>query len=424
MKNLNNFWVVLSHTYISKVKRKQFITSTVGTLIFILLMANIVPIIEFFVSLGDDDTKTVVVVDETNQLGELFVDTFQTMHEDTPIKLGEHDEKGLKEQVLNDEIKGYVLLQLDERGIPQATYKAKNLSEFGTQEELNSTLQQVKMVYVAQQMNLSGEQLLLLNEPASFDQEALEEGSKTQEELSQARGLVYILLFVIYFAVILYANMIATEVATEKASRVMEILISSVSPVTQMFAKIIGVGLVGLTQMIIWLGIGYFALQKNVEKMTGGFFSVFGFENASISTIIYAIVFFLLGFFLYATLAALLGSLVSRIEDVAQIISPMTWLIIIGFLLAMFGLYTPEATFITVTSYIPFFTPMIMFMRVGVLNLPVWEPLLGIAVLIVSIILLGNFAAKVYKGGVLMYGASSSLKDIKTALQLGKRNNS
>jgi len=251
----------------------------------------------------------------------------------------------------------------------------------------------------------------------------LGENVKSEEELSQARGLVYILLFFIYFSVIMYATMIATEVATEKSSRVMEILISSVSPVAQMFAKILGVGLVGLTQMVIWLGVGYFALQQNIDEMSGGFFSVFGFENTSPATIIYAIVFFLLGFFLYATIAALLGSLVSRIEDVNQSIMPMTWLIVIGFMIAMFGIYEPDATFVTVTSYIPFFTPMIMFMRVGLLDLPIWEPVLGILILLVSIAILGYFGGKVYRGGVLMYGNSNAFKAIKRAVQLGKREN-
>ena len=423
VKNLNNFWVVLSHTYFSKVKRKQFIMTTIVTLLFILLMANIVPIINFFKSFGDDRTETIMVLDETGGLGSLFVETFSHLSENIDVKLAEPDEAALTDQVIKGEIKGYIVLEVDEKGLLKGIYKAKILSDLFLQEQLNAALQQVKMVYMAQQMNLSSEQLGLLNEPAPFEQEALGEGSKTAEELSEARGLVYVLLFIIYFAVMLYANMIATEVATEKSSRVMEILISSVSPVTQMFAKIIGVGLVGLTQMVIWLGVGYLALKRNLEEMTGGFFHVFGFEKTSFTTIVYAIIFFILGFFLYATLAALLGSLTSRTEDVPQIIAPMTWLIVIGFLIATFGsIFSPDATLVTITSYIPFFTPMIMFMRVGILNLPLWEPLIGIILLIISIIVLGKFAAKVYKGGVLMYSSSTSLKDIKTAIQLGKNN--
>lgn len=137
---------------------------------------------------------------------------------------------------------------------------------------------------------------------------------------------------------------------------------------------------------------------------------------------IYAIVFFLLGYFLYATLAAMLGSLVSRIEDVNQLIMPMTMLIVIAFVIAMTGLGMPESTLITVTSYIPFFTPMIMFLRIGMLNIPFWEIGLSIGIMIVTIALFAALAARVYKGGVLMYGKSGSLKDFKRAINLSKKN--
>jgi ABC-2 type transport system permease protein len=90
-------------------------------------------------------------------------------------------------------------------------------------------------------------------------------------------------------------------------------------------------------------------------------------------------------------------------------------------MIAMFGLGNPDTTFITITSYIPFFTPMLMFMRAGMLSLPVWEPVLGMVILAVSIILLAVFGGRVYKGGVLMYGKSNSFKDIKKALQLTKK---
>jgi ABC-2 type transport system permease protein len=218
----------------------------------------------------------------------------------------------------------------------------------------------------------------------------------------------------------MYANMIAMEVATEKSSRVMEILISSVSPIKQMFAKILGIGLLSLTQLAVFLLVGYYSFTRNLESLKGGFFGVYGFSNIPVETIVYAVIFFILGYFLYATLAAFLGSLVSRIEDVQQMITPMTLLVVAGFMIAMFGLGKPDAPFITVTSYIPFFTPMIMFLRVGMLTIPAWEAIIGILILMVTISILAIFGARVYRGGVLMYGKSNSYKDIKKALQLTK----
>jgi ABC-2 type transport system permease protein len=188
-----------------------------------------------------------------------------------------------------------------------------------------------------------------------------------------------------------------------------------------MFGKILGIGLLSLTQLAVLLSIGYFSIKRNMSSLEGGFFDAFGFGNISLSTIAYAVIFFILGYFLYATLAAFLGSLVSRIEDVQQMITPMTLLVVAGFMIAMFGLGKPDSPFIVITSYIPFFTPMIMFLRVGMLNIPVWESVLGISILMATIIFLAVFGARVYRGGVLMYGKSNSFKDIKKALQLTKK---
>src|SRR5699024_12293086 len=92
------------------------------------------------------------------------------------------------------------------------------------------------------------------------------------------------------------------------------------------------------------------------------------FSSVSCSIYIYAFVFFLLWYFLYATISAMLGSLVSRVEDVQQLVLPIVFLVMIAFFIAMFGLGMPEAKFITITSFIPFFAPMIMFLRVGMLE--------------------------------------------------------
>lgn len=228
------------------------------------------------------------------------------------------------------------------------------------------------------------------------------------------------MLFVIYFSVIMYASMIAMEVATEKSSRVMEILISSMPPIQQMFAKLLGIGLVGITQLAIIIGAGSLSLKLNQKSETAS--SVGGFLNltdVSATTVIYAVIFFA-RILLYATLAAFLGSVVSRIEDVQQTITPMTLLVVAGFMIAMFGLNAPDAGFITVTSFIPFFTPMIMFLRVGMLDIPFWQAAVGIGITLLTIVILAVIGARIYKGGVLIYGNSSAFKAIKQALRLAK----
>lgn len=415
---MNNFWIILWHTYFSKIKTKSFIVTTLITLVLIIGLTNMSKIIDVFSD--DEQGEKVAVIDQSGELFAPFKEQMKTIDKDVQLQLFEGSEEEGEKAVKNDEYKGLLILSQDNEKLPEASYKARSIADSTLPGTLQQGLQQIKTQAAATQINLTQEQLGKLYEPVAFSKTALEENAKTEEELNQARGLVYVLLFVIYFAVIMYANMIAMEVATEKSSRVMEILISSVSPIKQMFAKILGIALLSLTQMAAFLLIGYFFVKQNLETMEGGFFEFFGFGDIPVQTIIYAVVFFILGYFLYATLAAFLGSLVSRIEDVQQMITPMTIMIIAGFMIAMVGLGQPETTFITITSYIPFFTPMLMFMRVGMLTLPAWEPLLGIVILLITIVVLAIFGARVYKGGVLMYGKTNSFKDIKKALQLTK----
>ena len=416
---MNKFWIILFHTYLNKLKTKSFLVTTLLTVVITLGLTNMSSIIEVFDKGGDKEK--VAVLDETGQLYEPLKEQISSLNKNLQLKEFDGTEKEAEKAVEEGEYVGIVELRYDAEQLPEATYKAMSVADSAIFTDLQSGLQQMKTMLAASKIKLTPEQLQQLYEPVSFEKIALEENAKTEEELNQARGLVYVLLFVIYFAVIMYASMIAMEVATEKSSRVMEILISSVSPIKQMFAKILGIGLLSLTQLTVLLSVGYFSIKRNLSSLEGGFFDSFGFGNISLSTISYAVIFFILGYFLYATLAAFLGSLVSRIEDVQQMITPMTLLVVAGFMIAMFGLGKPDSPFIVITSYIPFFTPMIMFLRVGMLNIPVWEAALAIAILVGTIIFLAVFGARVYRGGVLMYGKSNSFKDIKKALQLTKK---
>lgn len=415
---MSKFWIILFHTYLSKIKTKSFIVTTIITVAILLALTNMNRIIDAF---NKDDVNNIIVIDETGQLLPPLKEQMKVIDKELQIEAFDGTVSEGEQSVEEGKYEGLLILSFSKENLPEATYKANSVADTEISSGLESALQQTKTMLTAAQINLTMEQLAKLNEPVLFEKIALEKDAKTEEELNQARGLVYVLLFIIYFSVIMYANMIAMEVATEKSSRVMEILISSVSPVKQMFAKIIGIGLLSLTQLAIQIGVGYYSVKQNSSTMKGGFFDSFGFDNLPIMTIVYGVIFFLLGYFLYATLAAFLGSLVSRIEDVQQMITPMTMLVVAGFMLAMFGLGNPEASFIRITSFIPFFTPMIMFLRVGMLSIPVWEVALGILILVGTIVLLGIFGARVYRGGVLMYGKSNSFKDVKKAIQLGKK---
>ncbi|WP_100403368.1 ABC transporter permease [Bacillus sp. FJAT-42315] len=413
---MNSFWLMLSQSYINKFKTKAFLLTTIIVAIVIMAGANFEKIVGVF---DEEDEKTkLAAVDESGTLLQPLKQQLSAQNSDIQlIEATKQTEAQLTKSVENEKYEGYILLKRNEQGLPTATYKALSVANSTLVNEISQALQMIKGQEMASQLKLSPEEMALWNAPVDVEKVALAKEAKSEEEMMQAQALVYILLFFIYLSVIIYANMIASEVAIEKSSRVMEILISSVSPVKQMFAKIIGIGLLGITQMAVWFGVAYYAFSSQSDDSV---VSLLGLTTVSAPLLIYAIVFFILGYFLYATIAALLGSLVSRLEDVQQMMMPLTFSVMIGFFLSMYGLGNPESSFITITSYIPFFTPMIMFVRVGMLNIPMWEVATGIGILLVSIILLAVIGARIYRGGVLIYGKSSSLKDIKKAIQLSK----
>ncbi|HLR59178.1 MAG TPA: ABC transporter permease [Pseudogracilibacillus sp.] len=415
---MNKFFLVLGHTYWSRLKSKAFIITTAILLLLVLAVANIDSIIKLFES--DTDTSEVIVVNDSTLIYSGLVDSLK---DNDAINLTEYKE-GLEEgkkAVKNEDYDALLVIDEDAKSLPEITYYAKSIAGDEVQSILESNLQVIKDSILIEQAGIDEDTLLEMNQPVNIEKLALDESAKTDEELDIARGIVYAMIFILYMAVLIYGQMIATDVATEKSSRVMEILISSASPVTHMFAKIIGIALLGITQAVI-VGVGSFlAILPKLEDIKSGLFEELGLESISPTLFLYAILFFLLGYLLYATIAAMFGSLVSRVEDLQQLLMPMIILILIAFFIAMFGLNVPEAKFITVSSFIPFFSPMIMFLRIGMLEVPSWEIALSIGILVGTIIILGLIGARIYRGGVLMYGPSRSLKDIKNAFNLSKK---
>ncbi|WP_082234724.1 ABC transporter permease [Halobacillus massiliensis] len=414
---MNKFLIMVGHTFASRVKSKSFIITTIVTLSLIFLITNIQSIIEVFDNGEDEADQTkVMVVSENEEWAGAMAEVLDTSESFSAEVTGLPVEE-LKKAAEDSEGKEAALeITESDSGLPAAYYYSAESLSPGDSEIVEQSLQQLKMQAISNQTSVDPGVLAAIQMPPELNEVYLGDEESTAENIAQTQGLVYIMLFLLYLSVLLYGNMIVTEVATEKSSRVMEILISSVSPISQMFAKITGIALVGLLQFSLIIGIGYLGIKQNSGE--GSFLEIVGLGTIQWDIIAYAVLFFILGYFLYATLAATLGSLVSRLEDAQQMVAPMTYMIIIAFFIAIFGLNDPDAAFITVTSYIPFFSPLLMFLRIGMLDIPVWEVVLSVGVLVISIVLLAIIGAKIYKGGVLMYGKTSSLKDVKKAIQL------
>lgn len=417
---ISKFWIILTHTYLTKFKSKPFIITTILSLIILIGTTNIDRIIGIF----DHHKETKIAV--IDQSGHLF-NPLKTMTEkkDKSLHLIAYhkSEKQAKQAVQKEKYQALVMLKETKSHLPSAQYYAMKITDETTSAKLQQSLQELKIMMATQNLGLNPEKVAKVSSPVQFNKYALDKTAKNEQELNQARVIVYVLVLLIYMTVLLYGSMIAMEIATEKSSRVMELIISSVSPVKHMLGKILAIGLLGLTQYAIFILVGYLSITlggRNGHSGVGQVAQFLDFKHLPVGTIVYAVIFFLLGYFFYATMLAMIGSLVSRVEDVNQAMAPITMLVMVAFFIAIYGLSNPDGTFITVTSFIPFFTPMIMFLRVGMLTLPFWEIAIGIALMIVSTIILLFFGTRVYKGGVLSYQSGSVIKLLKSALNMSK----
>ncbi len=225
----------------------------------------------------------------------------------------------------------------------------------------------------------------------------------------------YVTVIVMFFIIINYASQIGTEVAMEKTSRVIEMIVSSVAPVTHLLAKISAMISVSLTQLAIFIVAILIAIQLfDFSEII----SDFGLEanNQTVTMITYSVIFLILGLILYLSIAAMLGSFISRMEDLQQALLPVTMFSLIGFYIAIFNIWgSADSLLVRISSYFPLFTPFVMPLRAMHEETGQAPLLIGVAILLVSIILAILLAASIYRNSVLSTsnGIFKNLKRIR-----------
>jgi ABC-2 type transport system permease protein len=249
-------------------------------------------------------------------------------------------------------------------------------------------------------------------------------------EVGFAQGLVYFLLILLYISVIMYGVYVSQGVIEEKSNRVMEVMIAAVRPDQLLAGKIIGIGALAFTQMLIFAAVAGAMLVvagrhvaspmplpagSPAQAPAGNVLSMLA--TVPISTIVYLVIFFVLGFFSYSTMFAGVGALASKAEDVQQANGLLIWPLIIAYIVALFAIQAPDKPLMVVFSLVPLFSPMVMFTRVAISVVPVWQVALSIALSLAAIWLFTLLAAKLYRVGVLMYGKPLSPKEVLRALR-------
>ncbi|MFB9277471.1 ABC transporter permease [Cohnella cellulosilytica] len=418
----NSLWTVMAFTMRNKLRSKGFIIMTVVLAVLFVVAGNLPYLIDKL-SGGGGVTKVGYAEGQQAQVVEGLQNYYAKLPEPGVELVGIASEEQLKTALENGDVKGYLTFEEDAAaGFPKVTYNSKSAFEGGTSSSLTAALQQVKYDTLLGGAGLTDEQKAQLYAPVMFHTQKVsftDEKGKTEEEQGIAIVLTYVMIILLFMAVMITGQLIATEITAEKSSRVMEIIVTSVSPLKQMWGKILGTFIVAMLQIVVLVGAlaANLTLPHNADTLKS-----FGFDLGTIDPLllVYAVFFYLAGFFLYATLFAAVGSIVSRTEDLGQAVMPITLLTLAGFYIAMFGLNQPDSTLMVVCQYIPFFSPFLMFLRIGLTEPAWWEIALSIGILLASILVIGWLSAKIYRVGVLMYGKRPSMKEIVKAMKAYK----
>ena len=413
---MNSFWTIFLQNYKSKVKAKSYIAITIIISMLIIGLMNFDKIYNYFVG---NEEEQVVIVTEKEELYTTIHQVFKNVDSKMHVKHSTDKQKAESGVKNGDYSYAIVVEELENKQL-KATYITETDVNQQDVSKVQTILSQIQSSNFAQQLNLSQDELKVLTTPVEIHTKTVSDKVKDGEHTEGVGILINTFIMLNYFMILLYAAQLATDVATEKSSRVMELVVSSISPTKHLYAKLFSTLLAGITQMIIWGLVATVGYKIAINESKNDILNSIDLNSVAPTLVAYGILFFTLGFLLYGSLSCLLGSIISRIEESSQAVMPLMFMLIAALYIALYGMSNPSSTVVTVTSYIPFFTPIVMLVRIGFLNIPVWEIALTLAILLATICMMIGLTSRVYRGGVLIYG-KGAFSNIKKAIKLGQK---
>lgn len=411
---MKQFGKILNFELKYYLKNKVFVGVTV---LLVLLIAGVMFFPRVSEMLKGSDTVTdaptdlevmLVKADDFSQ-ADMVQQTFAAAFTGYDVQITDDDIEAIKEKITSGDVECAFVMT----GSAAYTYYVNNLSMYDTNTAIaNEVLQKIYQMNamigsgmtVEQAGEIMGIQITGVVENLGKDQ-------------MQNFFYTYIMIFALYMVILLYGQMVATNVATEKSSRAMEVLITSAKPTSMMFGKVLASCLAGLIQLIAVFGSALVFYNMN-ESYWGENAIVDSIFNIPTELFVYMIVFFILGFLIYAFMYGAVGSTASKLEDINTSVMPITLLFVIAFLVVMMSMTSGDVdtTLMTVCSYIPFTSPMAMFTRICMSIVPLYEIMISIAILVGSTVGVGFIAAKIYRVGVLLYGTTPKIGAIIKAV--------
>ena len=420
---MHNILMIIRREYRERVTKKSF---WIGTLVFPVLMLALVGGSIFFMSMSMAKQRHLAFVDATGGVapaaaaklseGKLKDGSPMWIVEVVPVQGSvEETRKSLTPRVLSKELYGVVTIGPDVDADDNFRFYGLNVSDIGATMEIRGALTDAVVAMRLQKSQLAIDQKALEALTKRVDLETFQEsaaGGATKKGFEQAFFATFGFVILMFMSLLLYGIAMLRGVLEEKTTRVMEVLLGSVTPNELMSGKILGIGLVGLTQMVIYMGTVGLLRLLILAKMGGG--GGFGWVQDALSPakLFFFILFFLLGFFFYTALFGAVGAVCNSEQEAQNLQQPLTMMLMIPYIMTFFFVRNSDHMAAVIMSLIPPFTPMIMFTRLSAGNVPAWQLLLGIALLIGSTIFVFRAAAKVFRIGVLMYGKRPTIPEI------------
>ena len=401
---MKQFGKILVFELKSYLKNKTF----VGVTLFLVALIAVVmffPRIAAAIKTEDaapENLPVLLVKAENAAQGEMVQEAFSAAFVEYTVRLTDADVDTIKNQILSGDAEGAFVLE----GLASYTYYVNNRSMYDANEAIAmEVLQQLQQMQAMLGSGMTPEQVGEVMNISIQGQTELLGKDQMQNFL-----YTYIMVMALYMVILLYGQMVAMNVATEKSSRAMELLITSAKPANMMFGKVLASCLAGLVQLAAIFGSGLLLYQLN-KGYWGDNEIVDSIFNIPPELLGYMLVFFLLGFLIYAFLYGAISSTVSKLEDINTAVQPVTYLFLAGFMVVVFSMSSGnvENLLMKICSFIPFTSPMAMFTRLAMSAVPWYEVAISVGLLVGCTVGIGILAAKIYRAGVLMYGNAPKL---------------
>ncbi len=431
---MNKLKLIIAREYKAMVMSKSFIITTLLMPLLLLLVGG-VPALIGYLNTSGSDVETVAVIDETGRYAAALHDTelfhFVAMRGDTATNARQFYDKS------DGAVSAVVVIPASIDSLHQATIYSEGTVNVSLKSTINDALSDTLSRAHVAAYGIEGLQDIIDNSRVSVDVKSVkwdDDGSESESSAEMAMIVGLVLSLFIYMFVLMYGAMIMSGVVEEKSNRIVEVIVSSCKPFQLMMGKIVGIGLAGLTQLLVWVamltivtaavgsavGIG-FGLSGNMpdaaaaaaavdeDTMTQLMRSVMSINYTPI--LVSFVLYFIGGYLLYASIFAACGSAVDQASDAGNFTTPIIIVMIIALYAGMACIDNPNGPMAMWCSMIPFTSPIVMMVRLPY-DVPLWQVALSLVLLFATAAAIVWLAARVYRTGILLYGKKHSLKDI------------